>query len=258
MKVRYKTVKERRNRILSIVQKHGKVDVATLAREFKVTETTIRRDLLYLENQNAIIRYYGGAKFVQEINGFEEESFSNEAYKDAIAKKAASFVENGDTIFLNSSTTALEMIKYIKNRRVSIITNNAKAILTVEKDPLVTIVLTSGELLYPRDVLVGKYTLKSIRQIKADKAFIGCSGISKKAGITSAFQYEINIGTSMIRQTKGKVFVLADYTKIGNDYPFNFGEINDIDYLITNTNASEEELEKINNGRITILKEDPQ
>ncbi|MEG0176993.1 DeoR/GlpR family DNA-binding transcription regulator [Anaerorhabdus sp.] len=255
MKVNYEIVQQRRDDIMVLIQKLGKVDVETLSNEFNTSEITIRRDLQYWEDRGAIIRYHGGAKLVQHMVNHNNTNFTNDRYKHALAKYAAQFVEEGDTIFINTSSTALLILLYIQNKRVTVITNNAKALL-VKHDPLISIVLTGGELRFPKEAMVGEFCLNNLNRVSANKCFIGCSGISADDGITTAIQNEVSINETMIHRTTGSVFVLADYTKIGTKHSFLSGQIDDIDYLITDINAPQETLEEIakHDVKITQLK----
>lgn len=246
MKVDYKTVQNRRNNIMAIIQKLGEVDVNMLANEFNVSPLTIRRDLQYWESQRAIIRSHGKAKLIQPMVNFEKEFLTNEKYKHAIAKYAAQYVKEGDTIFINTSSTALLTIQYIKNKRVTIITNNAKAV-NIKHDPLVTIVLTGGELRIPKESMVGDFALNNLKKVSANKCFLGCSGINAKDGITTAIMSETSINETMVERTSGLKFILCDYTKVKNKHSFAYSPTENIDYLITDINADEEELEKIRN-----------
>lgn len=245
MKVDYAIVQKRRDNIMVLIQKLGDIRVEELSLEFNVSEITIRRDLQYWEDRGAIVRYHGGAKLVQNMIDTDKTYLTNNRYKHAIANYAAQFVEEGDTIFINTSSTALLVIQYILHKRVTIITNNAKALL-MKHDPLVSIFLTGGELRFPKEAMVGEFALNNLNRVSANKCFIGCSGITIEDGITTAIQNEVSINETMISRTKGPVFVLADYTKVGTTHSFTSGNIHQINYLITDINTP---LEDIDNFR---------
>ncbi len=256
MKVNYEIVQHRRDELMVLVQKLGKVDVKTLSHEFNTSEITIRRDLQYWEDRGAIIRYHGGAKLVQNMVNHNNTNFTNDRYKHAIAKYAAQFVNEGDTIFINTSSTALLVIRYIVNKRVTVVTNNAKALL-IKHDPLVSIFLTGGELRFPKEAMIGKFCLHNLNRVTANKCFIGCSGISLENGITTAIQNEVLINETMIERTNGPVFVLADYTKIGIKHSFTSGKISRVNYLITDINALDDEVEEISKLGVKVVKLKP-
>ncbi len=249
MKVRYEIVQKRRNKILLLIQKLGDVSVELLSKEFNISEITIRRDLQHWEEEGAIIRYHGGARLLQSMVTHKNNNFTNDRYKKAIAKYAAQFIDDGDTIFINTSSTALLVIQYIKNKRVTVITNNAKA-TTIKHDPLVSIFLTGGELRFPKETMVGEFAANNLSRVTANKCFIGCSGIHSHAGITTAIQNEVAINEMMLSRTKGSTFVLADYTKIGLQHNFTSGNLDQIDFLITDINASTENCDELKDAGI--------
>lgn len=256
MKVNYAIVNERRKKIMALIQKLGEIEVSTLANEFNVSELTIRRDLQYWEDKGAIVRTHGGAKLVLKMVDLETDYLSNDKYIHAIAKYAAQLVQDGDTIFVNTSSTALLTIQYIINKRVTIITNNANAV-NIKHDPLVTIVLSGGELRTPKESMVGDFALNNLKKVSATKCFLGCSGITAKDGITTAIMSETSINETMLERTSGLKVILCDYTKVGVKHSFISSTTNQIDYLITDINADEEELEKIRSLNVEVIKLQP-
>ena len=118
-------VDERRERIRDILREKSQVRVEALAEELKVSVITIRRDLQYLEEQKQLIRVYGGAVAVREQG---EQTDEIQLYRDLIARYAASLVEDGDTLFLNTSRNVRQILRYITKKNVTVITNNGRAI----------------------------------------------------------------------------------------------------------------------------------
>lgn len=243
MKVDYKTVQKRRDDIMMLIQKMGRISVKQLLHEFNVSEITLRRDLQYWEERGAIVRYHGGAKIVQHMVNHDNSNFTNDRYKHAIAKKAASFVKEGDIVFINTSSTALLILSYL-NKRCTVITNNAKAAFTKHQD-CVSIVLTGGELRFPKEAMVGDFVLNNLAHTMATKCFLGCSGIEADYGVSSAIMNETAVNKKMIQQTRGDVYIVCDYTKVGNKHSFVYSPIEQIDGLITDINANPTTLENL-------------
>ena len=240
MKMNKEVVDERRKKVMSKIQIQGKVNVEDLAKELHVSPLTIRRDLQYWEEQGAVERYYGGARLIQSFVDNDEITDNNEPYKHAIAKYAAQYVEDGDTIFINTSSTALLVLKYIRNKRVTVITNNGKAIF-MEHDPLVSIVLSGGELRIPKESMVGDFALNNLNRVTADKSFLGCSGFDVHSGMSTAILQEVSINETMINRCKGSIFILADSTKVANVHQFIVSDINSFNYLITDKRATDDQ-----------------
>lgn len=243
-------VEGRRNQIMEILQRNPEIRVDELAKRLQVSVVTIRRDLQSLEEEKQITRFYGGAKVSDELNGQVDEV---ELYRDLIARYAATLVEDNDTMFINTSSNALGMISYVKSRNVTVITNNGKAI-NHDKGDGVSIILTGGELRYPKEAMVGDFAVRNLQNIFAKKAFIGCSGISAGSGMTTEIANEVNVNQLMIEHATQQVYILADHTKIGRRSSFTSCGIDMIKCLITDEKAPEEELELIRAQGVSVHK----
>jgi len=252
MKRHKKLVDERRNQLLFELSVSPDIKVETLADRLKVSPLTIRRDLQYWEDKNRITRHYGGASLVETFQQSCNVSDIKELRKNAIAKKAADFVEDGDTIFINTSSTALLILKYIKHKRINVITNNANAIF-VQKDQLINVLLTGGELREPKESMVGEFAYNNLSRVSANKAFIGCSGISGSVGMTTAVLAEVAINEIMLRQCTGTTFVLAEGSKIGHNHSFVSSAISKIDYIVTDQSAPEEAIVQLKDKGVKII-----
>lgn len=242
-------VEDRRKKILALVSEQGEVEVAALAERFQVSLLTIRRDLQYLEDERYLERYYGGAKRGMNL---AEEFVKNEKdlIRESIARYAASLVEDGDSIFINTSSTALRMVKYIK-KKVTVITNNGN-IINMATPPNVTVVLTGGELRYKKGAMVGDFALGSLLRVTAKKSFIGCGGLSADVGMTTEIINEVNINQAMFERISGRAYILADYSKIGINRSFVSCPPESITDVITDGKAPAEELEKLKSRGIRI------
>lgn len=234
-------VDNRRNQILEVMKKNPKVRVDELAELFNVSLVTIRRDLQYLEDKHLLVRFYGGAAFNNPVQTPEDEL---EMYRKFIAMYAASLVEEGDSLFINTSSTAIKMLEYIDCKNVSVITNNGKAINMDYKDG-VNIILTGGEIRHPKEAMVGDFAIRNVQIVFPRKAFIGCSGISHVSGMTTENAGEVKINELMIENTTEQVYVLADHTKIGRNSSFTSASIDKIKYLITDEKAPEDVLNEL-------------
>lgn len=239
--------------MLKIIEYRTNVTVAELAKKLEISNLTVRRDLDYFEEKNLIDRYHGGAS-ISKVN-FTTNIFSSPLTinKHAIAKAASRFVEDGDTIFINTSSTALLMTEYIKAKQVTIITNNGKAIFSKANEGIF-ILLSGGELRMPKESLVGDFALNNLNRVKATKCFLGCSGISIEGGFTTAVLQEVAINEVMLRNTTGLKVVLADTSKVGKTHSFLSGSLSDLDYLITDTTADHDEIERFRKKGLKVLK----
>lgn len=234
-------VEGRRRQVVEMLQRNPQIRIDELAKRLGVSVVTIRRDLQYLEEKKQITRFYGGAAVSKEAAGYVDDVA---IYRELIAKYAATLVDDGDTIFINTSSNALDIIKYIKGRHVTVITNNGKAIRQ-EKAEGVDLILTGGEVRHPKEALVGDFATRNLQNIFAKKAFMGCAGISAATGMSTEIANEVNVNQLMIEHTVQEVYLLADHTKVGHNSSFTSCSIESIRHLITDEMAPAEELEQM-------------
>lgn len=248
MKNNKENVYKRQQKILQCLKKNKTVYVDKLASCLEVTPITVRRDLIMFEKKGMVNRFYGGANII-ESSVFEDPSFTEPSeklhkIKHKIAKLAASYIESGDTIFINSSTTALLVLNYIENKHVVVVTNNGKA-LQVQRPPLVELILTGGDVYERKQSLVGEFAINTLNKIIAAKCFLGISGISSDRGITTSVLQETSINTTMLQNCNGPRFILADSSKVGRNHNFLSGKIQYITNLITDWEADKNEIERL-------------
>ncbi len=240
-------VSKRREKILDYLKSNESINTNDLAEILEISPLTLRRDLQALDEQGLIVRYYGGAKLANDINNSEnilketDTDLLLNKKKNIIAKYAADLIKDGDTVFINSSSTALLMLKYLGNKRVYIVTNNGKA-LQVTIPPNVELVLTGGQVYERKQSLVGDFATYILSKITADKCFLGVSGITSDSGISTSVLQETLINHEMINRCNGSVYILADSSKVGRHHNFSSGDIEEISHLITDSDVDKNEL----------------
>jgi|YelNatPaOPRAMG01_1025707.scaffolds.fasta_scaffold08058_6 DeoR family fructose operon transcriptional repressor len=227
---------QRHELILKHLTLHKISSCAALADYLQVSESTIRRDLEALENQGLIERTRGGAilnehiraeaEYVQRAQRFIEE-------KRSIGMAAASLIEPGDLVFINSGTTTAQLIQNIHGiPNVTLITNNTSALTDVH-DADYELILLGGKYLPLSQAVVGTFTTDNLNQIYATKAFIGVEGISLKYGCTVSTFPEAEIIRLMVAHTQGPVIIVADHTKWGAVSNHLIARIEQINKLVT-------------------------
>lgn len=239
----------RRNSILEELRANGEIKADALAKKYQVTPLTIRRDLQWLEDNNKIERFYGGAVLADKETASVDEV---DECKNMIAKYAASLVEDGDSIYINTSMTALRMIEYLGNKRVTVITNNGR-VFAMKIPESIQVIITGGELRYPKYAMVGNFAQRNLGKVTVKKSFLGCSGLTAEKGMTTEIMNEAPINSMMVKNVAGAAYILADHTKIGVDSSFVSVGTENITHVITDEKASEEELEKLRERRIKVI-----
>ncbi|HUM82402.1 MAG TPA: DeoR/GlpR family DNA-binding transcription regulator [Lachnospiraceae bacterium] len=243
-------VEKRREDILNNISSTPDISVEELAGLCHVSEVTVRRDLQILEDEKKIVRFYGGARVI-EPDPFDEEEKRRLSCRDNIARYAAGLVNDNDTIFINTSATALGILKYINCSNVTVITNNARAV-SYDLPEGVSVILTGGEIRYPKEAMVGEFAERNLQKVYAKKAFIGCAGISAECGVTTEIANEVNLNELMINRATRSSYVLADYTKVGNNSSFRTCSIGRVRHLITDVYADPAALKKITDAGVVV------
>lgn len=242
---------ERRDEILRFVTQKGRVTVDELIDEFKVSGATIRRDLEFLERQNLIQRAHGGAISKSRVIFEPDYSEQKERFleeKKRIGREASKLVEEGEVVFLEASTTVLQLAKYIRNKRnLTIVTNSLDIAREFDRNEEVDLILAGGVLKRRTHALIGPLTEASLHQVRLDKAFVGISALDISHGITMATLEEAQT-RKKIHQATNKIIVLSDHSKFGKQNFAYIAPVDSIDILITDKGIPEEtkrEMEKM-------------
>lgn len=245
-------IQQRRDAILEYIRSKDsdQLDIKQMAQELNVSEVTIRRDLSYLEFMGVIKRRYGKVSAV--TNTESNEASQSDDILERIAGKAAEFVEDGDIIFLNTSITALRMLKHIKAANVTVVTNNIFAANTPHRNDL-TLIFTGGEVRYPKYAMVGDIAQRTIMSMKASKTFLGCSGLTIANGMTTEHLSEVGVNELMLSQNGGEIFLLTNHFKLGVDSNFVSGNIRQIKTLITDNDADPGIIEQFREAGLEII-----
>lgn len=210
-------VEERLNFIRDSLLKEGTISNAELIKELSISESTLRRDLDYLQERGEIKRVHGGAtlnRILEETN-YKFNEASNIDAKHIIGKKASELIRSNFYIFLDAGTTTHSLIDHIANKNVTIVTNGLMHIEKLSNLSISTIIL-GGNMKESTLVTYGEQTLNEINNLNFDIAFIGANGISQETYSTADLN-EALIKRAAIKKAT-KAYVLADSSKIGKKY----------------------------------------
>ncbi len=252
-------VEERRKKILELLRKSSKLKVSDLSKMFNVSAVTIRKDLEYLESIGALVRTHGGAILPDHSKvewGFFRKLNLRRGEKKKIAEKAVEFIEDEDTIILDSSSTTYYIAEEIKKRdnlRITVVTNNifiAEELLNV---PGVEIIVLGGSIREHSLSLVGPWTIRYLQEIKVDKAFLGALGFSPDKGFMTPSLVEADVKRAMVKAA-GKVFVVADSSKFQRGAFAVFAKPEEVDFLITDSEIPENILKILEKHKVKIIR----
>ncbi len=231
---------ERQQEIARMTVELGRVEVAELSGRFGVTSETIRRDLSELQDQRLVRRVHGGA-VVFDATGFEPllsvRDEQNTTEKRKIARRAIEELPATGTIIIDSGSTLTRFAEAIpRQQNLRIATNSIHTVLALADGVFTEIVVLGGGLRLNTLAMVDNDTVAQVGQLVADTLFISCDGLSPAQGLTTPYREEAALKKAMIRAA-GRVVVLADHTKFGQDHFARFADWSDIDLLITDSEA---------------------
>lgn len=204
---------QRHDRIARTLRAEGPAAVSTLAERLGVSQATVRRDLLELERQGRLTRVYGGAVSSAE----HDEPFADVATvrvpeKDAIAARAAALVEDGETVLLDIGTTAHRLARRLHGRAITVVTSSLAVYDELRDDEAIELIVLGGMVRRSYRSLVGFLTEDALRQIHADRVFLGTSGVRPDGGVLDTTSIEVPVKRAMIAAAD-QVVLLADATK---------------------------------------------
>ena len=212
------TPSQRRKRILALVQEAEVLTIDDLVEVMGVSSSTVRRDINRLMDGGEVIALRGGG--VQLSEKASELSASAKALlhpvaKTAMARAAADLVEDGDVVYLDSGTSALQLVPLLREKHIQLVTSNAQVF------PLAdgfegNIIVLGGDYLPNLGSIVGPMTTGELEQMSFDKAFIGASGCSKRGGVNTFDMREASKKRIVHDRTR-RPYVLADSSKFGVD-----------------------------------------
>ena len=248
---------ERQNAIMQELNTKGCITVSLLSKQFDVTEETIRRDLDKLEQSKLLRRVHGGAYIV---NGFEKEAPVRLresimlSEKERIGAKCCEYIDQYDTIMLDSSTTALYIAKQLKleNKKVTVITNSLDTINEFEDSENIKVICIGGTLRVKSHAFSGFDSLSLLNGLIADKAFVSAAGVHMNFGITDHIESEAKIRMMMLKNASKRYFI-ADNTKFGKAMMYSVWPLNDINYLVTDTAPDREWYSKLHELGVELI-----
>ena len=206
----------RREKIIEELENKDLMYIDDFVKIFEdVSESTIRRDLKNLEEENQITFLRGGA-VKRKVNTFElpvgTKKFLNLDKKERIAKLAASFVKDEEVIYIDSGTTCSGIVKYIKARDVRIVTSNTLVLSELDNPNITSCIIIGGDFNKNLDSTSGPLSDNTLKNLYFDRAFVGANGFGLEMGVNTPDIREASKKTIVNNNSK-KCYVLADSSK---------------------------------------------
>ncbi len=241
-------VEQRRNEIIEMIARNGSVRIADICKAYGVSEVTVRSDLEYLESQGQLSRVHGGAVGTGKLYvnmDLAERYLTNVSMKKELAEVAASFIEDNDTIMMNSGTTLTHILHAAQGKKnVRIVTNSIQNALEISTFSGFSVILLGGEIDAKYQFTYGNDTLNQLDKYHANKCILSVDGVHVKDGLSLYYPNESGVVRKMISASE-KIIVAADSTKIGKRTFSRVAGISDMDIFITNRTKSNEDIKKM-------------
>jgi DeoR family transcriptional regulator of aga operon len=249
---------ERRQKITTMLQEQGSVQVLALSAFFEVSTPTIRKDLDYLEKRGIASRCYGGALATQLLTTQPESPIETKrtlraSEKEAIGRTAAALVEPGDSVILDSGTTTAYIARNLPDREdITVITNDAGVLLELLNKEYLQVVMLGGALRRKNLAFYGSQGIAALDDLVVDKLFLGVDGFDSVSGITTHFENEALLNRQMVRMAS-QVIAVTDGSKFGKKCLHKIVGIADLDLLVADASASAETLEEVRRQGVEVL-----
>ncbi|MCX8025621.1 MAG: DeoR/GlpR family DNA-binding transcription regulator [Thermanaerothrix sp.] len=247
---------DRQGLILDLINRRQRVSIAEICEAFGISEATARRDLEALDQRGLICKVRGGAiparrapaepPILQRSNQHLEE-------KRRIAQAAVKLIQEGETIFLGSGSTVLELARLLRSyNNLTVITNSLPVINELAASGGITLVGLGGVLRSSELSFIGHITEQALSEVRADKVFIGIHAVDVGEGLTNAYLPETLTDRAILKIGR-EIIVLADHSKCGRVSTARVAPINTIHTLITDTGAPQEFIEALRQAGVRVI-----
>jgi DeoR family transcriptional regulator of aga operon/DeoR family fructose operon transcriptional repressor len=249
---------ERQERIARLVEEHGRARVADLATRFGVSSVTIRKDLVALETAQRLLRAHGGAIAIDHRRpelSFDIRERLQAEEKTRIGMAGAALVQDGESIVMDASTTALAVARHLKARggwsQLTVITNGLRVAAELAGHPGLVVLMLGGRVRWEALSVVGQLGDGLFDRINVQKAFLGAAGFTLESGLADATDEEAQIKRSMVGAAR-EVIAIVDSTKWQRAAFATFCPTDDIDVVLTDSRAPEAMVTGLANRNIDV------
>lgn len=227
---------ERQLKIQDLFSREEFVNLADLCQKFRASKSSIRRDLIELEERGVLRRVHGGAISLQardETLDYGRLAVSQHEEKVRIGRVAAQLIENGQTVIMGGGSTVVEVARNLNDRPVQIITNSIPVSQLFWESKQTEVILTGGYL-YPKlGIQLGPFCERMLNSVSADVLIMGIRGITR-TGLSDSNTLVVESIRAMIKAAR-RVIIVADHTKFGRDAMIHIADLEELDQVVTDS-----------------------
>src|SRR3990172_11504052 len=228
---------ERRSKILEIIENKGFVSLSELSEHAGVSESTVRRDLEYLDGIGQIRRTRGGAAYVGEsLTEFEDRRGRALPQKQKIAQAAAALIDSGEAVLLDGGTTTLEVARQLIGKSLQVVTNSLPIVNLLVNQPNIELVMIGGYLYPKTGVALGPLAAASLKHIHVRRLVMSVGGITEK-GLFNSNALLVETERQMIDAAE-EVVVVSDSGKLGHSALAHLCPLDVVDRMVIDSGIS--------------------
>jgi len=251
-------VEERRRKILDLVEKQSRATVNELVKRFGVSAVTVRGDLDALSRSGAVVRSHGGA--LKRVGALQDVPINvketlHHGEKVRIGHAAAQMIRDNEIVMLDSGTTTAEVarhIKFLKLKSLTVITNALNIAMELANLPHVRVIMIGGILRQMSYSLVGPHAEHTLKDLNADRLFLGVDGLDVDIGLTTPDVLEAQLNAMMIRVSR-EVIVVADSTKFARRNLSVIAKLDSVHKVITDDNVSADVVAALKSRSVEVI-----
>jgi DeoR family transcriptional regulator, ulaG and ulaABCDEF operon transcriptional repressor len=254
---------ERRRMILKLLRERSVVSVPQLVEMFGVSEATARRDIALLADEGKLRRVWGGA---ESLTPHHETHLAGRpfvmslgiaaAQKSAIARAAAALIEDGESVIINGGTTTYAMVEHLADRQLDILTNSLPIVTTLLATGRNRVTMPGGTVYREQNIVLSPYDNDAIGHFWGHRLFTGCHGLNR-FGLMETDPLLVQAQLKLLGRAE-QLIVLADSRKLRQRSSMLVAGLERIHTFVTDTGATEEELEPLRNAGIRVITVEPQ
>ncbi len=249
-------VEARREKILEILNRDGRVTVGALSKLFQISQVTIRMDLEDLETKGLLSRVHGGAisSYRTYYNmSLHQRSAANVAPKKAIASYLPQLIHDSDTIMMNAGSTTLFVLRMLSQHKdLKIVTNSVAVATEAAENPNFSVVLLGGSVNTKYQFTYGNDALRQLSDYRVDKLILSVDGVDVSRGLSTYHEQETEICRSMIERSALQI-VVADYSKFDRVAFSHIAPLSAVTDIVTNANIAKETVMKLKKAKPNLI-----
>jgi DeoR/GlpR family transcriptional regulator of sugar metabolism len=246
---------ERQRELLRLVEITGRLSISQICEQFDISEATARRDFEVIAENGHIRRVRGGVVLVRQAapeDPILRRSHEQEIEKERIGRAAAALIEDGDTIFMGSGTTVLQVAKHLITRNITVITNSLPVINLFSKKENISLIALGGILRDSELSFIGHITEQALSELRADKVIMGIRAIHPEQGLTNDYLPETLTDRTILNVGHQNIIV-ADHTKCGLVSTAFVATLSAMQTLVTDEGTDSEFINSLRSQKVEVI-----